>query len=81
VIAVVGDIHYDSIRKDAPPGAYLAMAQDDSHKPSYTAIVRSDGPPAKLGAAARSLAAQMSPDIPPPVMISLSEQLDESISS
>jgi predicted permease len=81
VIAVVGDIHYESIRKDAPPGGYIAMAQDESHKPSYTAIVRSDGPPATLGAAARSLAAQMSPDIPPPVMISLSEQLDESISS
>jgi predicted permease len=81
VIAVVGDIHYESIRKDAPPGAYIAMAQDESHKPSYTAIVRSDGPPATLGAAARSLASQMSPDIPPPVMISLSEQLDESISS
>jgi predicted permease len=81
VIAVVGDIHYESIRKDAPPEAYITMAQDDSHKPSYTAIVRSDGPPAALAAAARSLAAQMSPDIPPPVMISLSEQLDESISS
>jgi predicted permease len=81
VIAVVGDIHYASIRKDAPPGAYIPMAQDDSHKPSYTAIVRSDEPPTALATAARSLAAQMSPDIPPPVMISMSDQLDDSISS
>jgi len=81
VIAVVGDIHYESIREDAPPGGYIPIAQDDSHKPSYTAIVRSDGPPAALATAARSLAAQMSPDIPPPVMISLSAQLDDSISS
>ena len=57
------------------------MAQDDGHKPSYTVVVRSDAPPALLAAAARSLAARMSPDIPPPVMISMSDQLDDSIRS
>ena len=81
VIAVVGDIHYESIRENAPPGAYIPIAQDEGHKPSYTAIVRSDGPPAALATAARSLAARMSPDIPPPYMISMSDQLDDSISS
>jgi predicted permease len=81
VIAVVGDIHYASMREAAPPGAYIVMAQDDGHKPSYTVVVRSDAPPALLAAAARSLAARMSPDIPPPVMISMSDQLDDSIRS
>jgi len=81
VIAVVGDIHYASMREAAPPGAYLAMTQDDGHKPSYTVVVRSEGSPAVLAAAARSLAARMSPDIPPPVMISMSDQLDDSIRS
>jgi predicted permease len=81
VIAVVGDIHYASMKQAAPPGAYIAMSQDDGHKPSYTVVVRSDGPPVLLAAAARSLAARMSPDIPPPVMISMSDQLDDSIRS
>jgi ABC-type antimicrobial peptide transport system permease subunit len=81
VIAVAGDIHYSSIREAAPPGAYIAMAQDDGHKSSYTVVVRSDGAPALLAAAARSLAARMSPDTPSPIMISLSDQLDDSIRS
>jgi len=81
VIAVVGDIHYVSMREAAPAGAYIAMAQDDGHKSSYTVIVRSDGAPALLAAAARSLAARMSPDTPSPIMISLSDQLDDSIRS
>jgi ABC-type antimicrobial peptide transport system permease subunit len=78
---VVGDIHYVSMREAAPAGAYIAMAQDDGHKSSYTVIVRSDGAPALLAAAARSLAARMSPDTPSPIMISLSDQLDDSIRS
>ena len=81
VVAVVGDIHYASISEAAPPEAYISITQDDGHKSSYTAVVRSDGPHAALAAAARSLAAQMSPDIPPPVMISMSDQLDDSIRS
>jgi predicted permease len=81
VIAVVGDIHYASISEAAPPEAYISITQDKGHKSSYTAVVRSEGPPAQLAKAARSLAAQMSPDIPPPVMISMSDQLDDSIRS
>ena len=81
VLAVVGDIHYAFIGQEAPPGAYISISQDEGHKSSYTAVVRSNGPPAALAAAARSLAAQMSPDIPPPVMISMSDQLDDSIRS
>jgi predicted permease len=81
VIAVVGDIHYASISEAAPPEAYISITQDEGHKSSYTAVIRSDGPPAALAAAARSLAAQMSPDIPPPIMISMSDQLDDSIRS
>ena len=81
VIAVAGDIHYASIREPAPPEAYIAITQDTGHKSSYTVVVRTDGQPAPLAVAARSLAAQMSPEIPPPFMISLSNQLDDSIRS
>jgi predicted permease len=81
VIAVVSDMHYESIRESPPPSAYIPMTQDDGHKPSYTAIVRLSGAAAPFAAAARSLAAQMSPDIPPPTMISLEDQINNSISA
>lgn len=81
VVAVVGDMHYASIRDSPPPTAYFPITQDDGHKPSYTAIVRLSGGAAPFAAAARSLAAQMSPDIPPPIMISLEDQINNSISA
>ena len=81
VIAIVGDIHYASLRKQAPAGAYISMTQDRAKKPSYTAVVRMDGAPGPLAMAARTLAAQMAPEIPPPVMTTLNAQIDESISS
>jgi len=81
VIAIVGDIHLVSIRKATPPGGYISITQDSGHKPSYTAAVRLEGSPSPLFTAARSLAAQMAPEIPPPVMISLNDQLDDSIRS
>jgi putative ABC transport system permease protein len=44
-------------------------------------VVRVDGPVAPLAAAARSMAARMAADIPPPVMTTMSNELDASISS
>lgn len=81
VVAVVGDMHYESIRKSPPPTIFSPITQDSGPKPSYTAIVRLSGPAAPFAAAARSLAAQMSPDIPPPTMISLEDQINNSISA
>jgi predicted permease len=81
VVGIVGDIHYASLRKEAPAGAYMSMTQDTGKKPSYTVVVRMDGAPGPLAMAARTLAAQMAPEIPPPVMTTLSAQIDESISS
>ena len=82
VIAVVGDIHYISIRRDAPPGAYFSITQSgEDEKYSYTAVVRMHGPVGPLADAARTLAARMAPEIPAPVMTTMSEQLDDSISS
>ena len=81
VIGVVGDIRYASMRDDAPPGAYLAITQTDEKKPSYTAVIRVDGSVMPLASAARALAAKMSPEIPVPVMTTLSSDLDSSITS
>jgi predicted permease len=82
VIGVVGDIHYLSVRDEAPPGAYFPITQrgpDD--KSSYTAVARLRGSATPFAAAARRLALQMAPDIPAPVMTTMSSTLDDSISS
>ncbi len=81
VVAVVGDVKYGSIRKAAPPGAYMAVTQSMEKKSSYTAVVRVKNSPSLFASAVRSLTARMSPDIPAPVVTSLSAILDNSISS
>jgi len=81
VIAIVGDVRYGSIRKDDPPGGYAPIMQNEEKKPSYTAVVRLDGPVGPFAAAVRRLATQMAPDIPAPVLTTMSSELDSSISS
>jgi len=81
VIGVVGDVHYKSIQQSAPAGAYEPITQDDVKKPSYRAVVRLDGPATPLADAARILTARMAPDVPAPVMTTMSSVLDASISS
>jgi putative ABC transport system permease protein len=81
VIAIVGDIRYESIRDNAPAEAYIPITQNDEKKPSYTGVVRVDGSPWPLDSAARTTAAKMAPEIPAPTMITLNSQLDDSIGS
>jgi predicted permease len=81
VIGIAGDISYATIRDRAPAEAYSSITQSDDSKPSYTAVVRVVGSAEAVAAAARSLAAKMAPDIPAPVMTTMSAQLDDSISS
>ena len=81
VIGVVGDIRSVSIRSNEAAGGYLPVTQNDGKKPSYTAVVRIDGPAAPLAATARSLAASTAPDIPAPTMTSIMGDVDASIGS
>jgi predicted permease len=81
VIAIVGDVKYRSIRQGDPPEAYVPITQSESKKPSYTAVVRLEGPVAPFAAAVRRLTAQMAPDIPAPVFTTMSSQIDSSIGS
>ncbi|HVZ84804.1 MAG TPA: ABC transporter permease [Terracidiphilus sp.] len=81
VVAVVGDIHYASLREEAPPEAYFPITQDTSHKPSYVAVVRVEGPVAPLAAAARQLASRMAPEIPAPVLTPMMTDIDGSIAA
>ncbi|HWA95256.1 MAG TPA: ABC transporter permease [Terracidiphilus sp.] len=81
VAAVVGDIHYASLRKEAPPEAYFPMTQDTSHKPNYIAVLRVEGSVAPLASAARQLAARMAPEIPAPVLTPMIADIDGTIAS
>jgi predicted permease len=81
VIAVVGDVHYTSIRENAPPTVYRSITQSSDNKASYTAVVRISGPAAPLAGAVRALIAHMAPDVPLPVLTTMSSQIDDSISS
>lgn len=91
VIGVVADVHNASIRNEALPAAYMPIAQiaymkdkDGSLTPqknSFTAVARIGGSPAIFASEAHSLIARMAPDIPAPPMISMTAQIDQSISS
>jgi ABC-type antimicrobial peptide transport system permease subunit len=59
----------------------VPITQSENKKPTYIAVVRLDGPAAPLADAARILTARMAPDIPAPVMTTMSTVLDASISS
>jgi ABC-type antimicrobial peptide transport system permease subunit len=57
------------------------MQQDDQPKPSLTAVIRVDGPQSPLAAAARALAARLAPTIPAPVMTTVDDVLNKSVSA
>jgi predicted permease len=81
IVAVVADAKYEDLRSVAPATAYIPITQFDQKKPSLSVVVRLNGPKAPLAAVARSLATQLAPDIPAPVMTSMESVVDDSISS
>jgi predicted permease len=81
VVGVVADAKYRDMQTRAPAQGYVPIQQDEQEKPSLNAVVRIDGPKAPLADAARNLAAQLVPDIPAPVMTSMSDVLNRSVSS
>jgi ABC-type antimicrobial peptide transport system permease subunit len=58
---------------------YVPMQQDKQPKPSFTAVNRTDGAVAPLADAARKLAAQLAPSIPPPTLMTVDEILNRSM--
>jgi len=81
VVAIVGDIHYTSLRKEAPPEAYLCITQNTDHKPNYEAVTRIEGSVVPFAAAARQLASRMAPEIPAPILTPMMTDIDGSIAS
>jgi predicted permease len=81
VIAVVADAHYDSIRKSAPPTVYPLMSLEPGERFSYSAVVRLKGPDVPFASAVRNLMTSMAPDIPVPVITTMSSELNRSLRS
>ena len=81
VIAVVADAKYGEMRTPAPPAGYVPILQLEEKKPSLSAVVRMSGPQAPLAAAARALSAELTPTIPAPVMSSMDDMVDNSITA
>jgi len=81
VVGVVADAKYRDMQSPAPAAAYVPMQQDEQPKPSLTAVIRVDGPLAPLAGAARVLASRLAPDIPAPVMTTVDDVLNRSVST
>ena len=81
VIGVVGDAKYEDLRSAAPAAGYVPIMQIDDKKPSYNAVIRTNGTIAPLAGAARSLATSMAPDIPAPVLTTMESVVENSVST
>jgi len=81
VVGIVADAKYREMQSPAPAAAYVPMQQDEQPKPSLTAVVRVDGPLAPLAAAARALAGNLAPSIPAPVVTTVDDVLNRSVSA
>ncbi len=81
VVAIVGDTKYQDLRESAPPDAYVPIMQDPQEKPSLSAVVRMGGGQAPLAGAARELASRLAPTIPAPVVTTMSDVLNGSITA
>ena len=81
VVAVVGDTKYRDMRE--PPAAigYVPIMQDEQQKPSFTAVLRVEGPQAPLAAAAHTLAMRLAPTIPAPIFTTMNEVIDNSLNA
>lgn len=81
VVAVVGDTKYQDLREPPEPDAYVPIMEDPQEKPSLSAVVRMDGPQAPLARAAREVASRLAPGIPAPVLTTMDDVLNSSISA
>ncbi len=81
VIGVVGDAVYASIHRAPPAQVYFPITQDSDLSPYIFAVIRYQGSPTALADAARHLAVKMLPEIPAPVMTTMSGDIDNWLGS
>jgi predicted permease len=81
VMAIVGDTKYQDLRESAPPDAYVPIMQDPQEKPSLSAVVRMGGGQSPPARAARELASRLAPAIPAPVVTTMNDVINGSITA
>jgi predicted permease len=81
VVAVVGDAKYVSIRAATPPTEYLPIPQKTQGIRSYAAVVRYAGDVQELARVSREIAGKMAPEIPAPILTTMSRQIDVSLTT
>jgi predicted permease len=81
VIGIVGDAKYTGLRDAAPPTWYAAATQGVKNKPSFTAVIRLNGPAAPVISAIRAIVKQHAPDIPVPAATTMEDQIAGSIAT
>ena len=81
VVGVVANAKYRDMQSPAPVAAYIPMQQDEQPKPSLTAVLRVEGQQGPLAATARTLAANLAPSIPAPVVTTMDDVLNKSVSA
>jgi predicted permease len=81
VVAVVGDSKYQDLREAAPLNGYVPILQDPQEKPSLSALVRMEDGQAPPLASARELASRLAPTIPAPVVTTMNDVVNGSITA
>ena len=81
VIGVVGNTKYTALRDPSPPTAYRSVPQSVSKKPSYMAILRVSAPVSSVAASIRNVARDLAPEIPAPTLVSMDNEIDDSIAA
>jgi predicted permease len=80
VVGVVEDSKYSNLRDAAPPTVYsLASTEDALKGQSFAFVVRVNGSPAPLVAAARVIARKLLPDIPAPAAFGMEQLIADSL--
>jgi predicted permease len=79
VVGVVANAKYTSLSSADPPTVYSPITQDVEKKPSFTAVLRVDGSPGAVVAAAQKVIRRTVPEIPPPVAMTMEQTIAESL--
>ncbi len=80
IVGVVAGTKYANLRESSVPAVYSSITQG-MNKDSYTALVRINGAPGPIIAAARSIVRRIAPEVPVPEASNMEGQIDESLAS
>ena len=81
IVGVAGDARYESLRDEIPPTVYLSNEQLPGGGGGQVIYVRTERDPANAFSSIRAAVREIDPNLPVPSMITLEQQLEESLVS